>query len=229
MTSTAIEQPVVAVDVVVFTVVSSGLAVLLHRRPAAPFQGAPALPGVAVRVDETLLDAARRALRTKTGCPASAANLSHLEQLATFDALYRDVRGRTISVAHLGIARAPGWTPSAAAMWRPATPLAGDHLPFDHGQIIAAAVTRLQGKLRYTNIAGRFLDRTFRIEALQEVYEAVLQRPLNRTNFRSKLLKIGLIERVKVLAEAVGKKGGRPPHLYRFCRDDLEITERDFL
>jgi 8-oxo-dGTP diphosphatase len=227
--SEIIEKPVLAVDVVVFRIMDQGLAVLLHRRDAEPFKGALALPGVAVRVDETLLDAARRALRTKTGCPAADSGLSHLEQLATFDALYRDVRGRTVSVAHLGIVRQPAWPPDGGTRWCAVNTLPEGSLPFDHGEIVTAAITRLKGKLRYTNVAGRFLEDQFRIEALQAVYEAVLERPLNRTNFRSKLLKIGLIERVKVLSEAVGKQGGRPPHLYRFRHGDLEITERDFL
>jgi 8-oxo-dGTP diphosphatase len=102
-------------------------------------------------------------------------------------------------------------------------------LPFDHAEIISTAVTRLRGKLRYTNIASQLIDPEFRIDQLETVYSAVLGRELNRTNFRNKLLKIGLIEQVGVLTEAVGSRGGRPPHLYRFTRDDLEIRERDFV
>jgi 8-oxo-dGTP diphosphatase len=113
--------------------------------------------------------------------------------------------------------------------WKPVATISKGSLPFDHHAILDTALTRLRGKLRYTNIAKAFLAETFRIEELQEVYEAILGRELNRTNFRNKLLKIRLIERVRILSDAVGKQGGRPPHLYRFTQTLIEAVDRDFL
>ena len=100
-----LERPVLAVDVVIFKVEDAQLHVLLHRRNEKPFQGAPALPGVAVRIDETLENAARRVLIEKAQWPVSAQEQIYLDQLATFDALYRDPRGRTVSVAYMGLTR----------------------------------------------------------------------------------------------------------------------------
>jgi 8-oxo-dGTP diphosphatase len=114
-------------------------------------------------------------------------------------------------------------------MWRQVLGITKGSLPFDHHDILNTAIARLRGKLRYTNIAKGLLPETFRIEELQEVYEAILGREVNRTNFRTKLLKIRLIERVSILSDAVGKHGGRPPHLYRFTQDLLETAEQDFL
>ncbi len=65
--------------------------------------------------------------------------------------------------------------------------------------------------------------------AEEKVYKAILDQPLNRTHFRMKLLKIHPIERVSILNDAVGKQGGRPPHLYRFSNQKLETVDRDFL
>jgi len=224
----SLEQPVLAVDLVVLRVRPPRLEALLRSRAEEPFRGALALPGVALRTDETLAEAARRALREKAGWPAETAAGIYLEQLATFDGLYRDPRGRTISVAYLGLARAtPSLFPGAA--WQAATGGPPGGLPFDHGEILAAAVARLRGKLRYTNIAHALLPPAFRIEELQAVYEAILGRALNRSNFRNKLLKLGLIEQERSLLEAGGRPGGRPPHLYRFARTGLEAEERDFL
>ena len=223
-----LERPVLAVDVIVFAIQRGKLHVLLARRNDEPFQGAPALPGVAARVDETLEDAAKRALRQKSGWPESVDALTHLEQLATFDGLYRDPRGRTVSVGYLGIVRdLPAATPDV--IWMPVKEIAPGSLPFDHSYIIETAITRLQGKLRYTNVAKSFLPDVFRIDELQTVYEAILGRALNRTNFRVKLLKIGLIEQVGIHPDAVNKQGGRPPHLYRFPQSALEIVDREFL
>lgn len=221
-----LERPILAVDVAVFSVADRRPRVLLHRREKEPFAGAPALPGVAVRVDETLEAAARRALAERSGLSAGFISGMFLEQLAAFDGLYRDPRGRTVSVAFLGIA--PDHPDGGPFHWEPAD-RGNIDLPFDHDRIVETGLERLRGKLRYTSIARAFLPETFRIEALQDIYEAILGRPLNRANFRNKLLKLELIERVKVLTEAVGQKGGRPPHLYRFTGDRVEPVERDFL
>lgn len=225
-----LEQPVLAVDVVAMRVEDGQLLVLLHRRKVKPFRDAWALPGVAVRLEETLEAAARRAIKTKAHLAAETQQQLHLEQLATFDALYRDPRGRTVSTAYLGLLRGNGGVdptnPDVA--WRPANSDPG-RLPFDHAEILDQAVQRLRGKLRYTNIAAHLLPRTFRIHQLQQAYEAVLGRGLNRSNFRNKLLRIGLIRRVGQQPDLVGRQGGRPPHVYSFVRDEVVPRERDFL
>ena len=225
-----IERPVLSVDVSALGINDGELAVLLHRRDVEPFLGTQALPGVAARVDETLIGAAARALKDKVGLGDEAIEDLHLEQLATFDALYRDPRGRTVSVAYLGLARCVDpHDIMAGAAWVSLSRLDRGGLPFDHAQILQTALQRLRGKLRYTNIAGRLLPEQFRIEDLQAVYEAMLGQSLNRANFRNKLLKIDLIEQVGTLAGAVGRQGGRPPYLYRFVQPSVEAKERDFL
>jgi 8-oxo-dGTP diphosphatase len=221
-----LERPVLSVDVVMLAAMASRLWILLPRRAEQPFKAARALPGVGVLLDETLMAAAKRALITKGALSEQLCEDSHLEQLASYDALYRDPRGRTVSVAYLGLIRGQSRLSDA---WIAAHQVAQGTLPFDHSQIVADALSRLRGKIRYTNIAAKLLPDTFRIDELQEVYEAILGRPLNRANFRTKLLKIGCIERVGVLEGAVGSQGGRPPHLYRFTAEDVEASDRDFL
>lgn len=221
MKADALERLVLSVDIVVFTVKNNQLMYLTYLRKHEPFQNAFALPGAGVRMDETLDAAARRALADKTGW--SAQNI-FLDQLAAFDGLYRDPRGRTVSVAYMGLCSAKQ-NASNNLRW---TTLSDLKLPFDHNLIVTTAVQRLQGKLRYTNIAKNFLSDTFRIEELQSVYEAVLQVRLNRTNFRNKLLKIKMIKKVSILNQAVGQQGGRPPHLYCFKQKLFTSLDRDF-
>ena len=95
-------SPSVTADCVVFGVTfeSGGpaLRVLLIERGEAPFEGALALPGGFVRIDETVDDAARRELREETGLGDV-----FLEQLYTFGALDRDPRGRVVSVAYYAL------------------------------------------------------------------------------------------------------------------------------
>jgi len=228
MKNPKLERPVVAVDVVTLRLAKDRLEVLLHPRAEDPFQGVWALPGVALRVDETLESAARRALAEKGGLPPGELPSVHLEQLATFGGVFRDPRGRTVSVAYLGLYRTAGG-PEGTGRWTPVDAVPRGGLPFDHEEILATALERLRGKVRYTNIARCLLPPVFRIEELQAAYEAILERRLNLTNFRTKLLALGLIRRERVLAEAVGSRGGRPPHLYRFVQDRVESADREFV
>jgi len=223
-----LERSVLAVDVVLFGLRQGELHLVLTERDHEPFRGRPSLPGVAVQEDETLAQAALRALQEKAGIAPEDPTWIHLEQLATFDALFRDPRGRTVSVAYLGLAREEV-SPATGSTWRPVVDLLPGTLPFDHNEIVDAALARLRGKLRYTGIAAHLLPERFRIEELRAVYEALLGRRLNRSNFRSKLLKIGLIEQVGIDSDHVGRRGGRPPHLYRFARRGTTDQERDFL
>ncbi len=228
MKNPKLERPVVAVDVVALRLAGNRLEVLLHQRAEDPFQGVWALPGVALRVDEALETAARRALAEKGGLSPGELPAVHLEQLATFGGVFRDPRGRTVSVAYLGLARGES-EPGRTGGWAPVDGVPRGGLPFDHEEILATALERLRGKVRYTNIARCLLPTVFRIEGLQAAYEAILGRRLNLTNFRTKLLSLGLIRRERVLAEAVGPRGGRPPHLYRFVQDRLESADREFV
>jgi 8-oxo-dGTP diphosphatase len=134
-----------------------------------------------------------------------------------------------VSVVHLGLCREPLPAARGGAAWREGRALPPGGLPFDHDQVLAAALARLRGKLRYTNLAAFLLPETFRMEELQRAYEAILDRQPNRANFRTKLLRIGLLERVGVAAGPAREQGGRPPHLYRFTHGDLEAEDRDFL
>lgn len=228
MVKRSLERPILAVDVVLLALRERVLCVRLQRRQAEPFTGAWALPGVAVRVDETLKDAARRALAERGELAPEALGRVHLEQLSTFDALFRDPRGRTVSVAFLGLTR-DGNEDGVGARWRAVEARGTGRLPFDHDAILTAALDRLRGKLRYTNIARQLLDEPFGSEALRAVYQGVLGRALNRSNFREKLVRIGLIERVGLSEGASGARGGRPAHLYRFTRRGVEAEDRDFV
>jgi 8-oxo-dGTP diphosphatase len=221
-----LERLVLSVDVVVLCVSPDGLKVLFQRREAPPFEGKPGLPGVAVLVDETLESAARRALREKAGLPLERVGELHVEQLATFGALFRDPRGRTVSVAYLALSKEEDEL-DGGAHWVAVSSIGHGSLPFDHEEILQTAVERLRGKVRYTDIASNLVHQPFPIDRLHGCYEAVLGRALDRSNFRSKLLKIGMIEKVGVDTSGVGRRGGRPPHLYRFT--DAHKQPRDFL
>ena len=74
------------------------------------------------------------------------------------------------------------------------------------------ALARLRAKLEYTNIVYNLLPRAFTLSTLQNTYEAILGRHLDRRNFRRKLLGLGLLTR----ASGMRRGSHRPAALYSF-------------
>ena len=84
-------------------------------------------------------------------------------------------------------------------------------LAFDHRSILDRALTRLQLRLEYANLALEFLPDTFTLPELQGVHEAILDRPLDKRNFRKRLLAQGILTPSGERRVGVG----RPAQLYR--------------
>jgi 8-oxo-dGTP diphosphatase len=197
------------VDCVVFGFDGLGLEVLLIRRGLPPFRGRWALPGGFVRLDETLEEAARRELEEETGLRGV-----FLEQLQTFGGVKRDPRERVVSVAYFALvkpAAVTAATDAAEAKWFPVCDLPS--LAFDHADILAAALTRLRGKLTYQPIGFELLPPKFTLTQLQRLYEAVLGQSLDKRNFRKKALSYDLLI---PLQEKHQEGPHRPAQLYRF-------------
>jgi 8-oxo-dGTP diphosphatase len=131
-------RPMVTVDLVVFGLSEEGLRSLFIRRKKDPFAGRWAIPGGYLEMDETFEAGARRELAEE----ATLSELGLVREIGTFGAPGRDPRGRTISVAHAGIVRAPlppvsGGDDAAEAAWL--DPDAVGELAFDHADILASA------------------------------------------------------------------------------------------
>lgn len=215
-------RPAVTVDCAVFGVDEEDLKVLLVQRGLEPFLGRWALPGGFVREDEGVDEAARRELEEETGLARV-----FLEQLFTFGAPGRDPRGRVISVAHYALVkladhRVRAATDAREARWFPVrdTP----PLAFDHDRILQAALARLQGKVRYQPLGFELLPQKFTLTQLQRVYEKILERPLDKRNFRKKLLAMDLLVELDEVEQGVAHRAAR---LYRFDRRKYLQLEKE--
>lgn len=223
------------------------LEVLLIERAEDPGKGQWALPGGFVRVEDTgdhgeSLDAAAlRQLQEKTGV-----TIDYLEQLYTFGAPDRDTRGRVITVAYYALIRskeheARAGQRASQAHWFPLIDrrgkrsayevlcdnedtLVGDpsgrwgSMAFDHGTILKAALDRLQAKVRYAPIGFNLLPPKFTLGQLQSLYEAVLQRDLDKGNFRKKI-RAQFMDKGLLVESGLEEETGRPgpaARLYRF-------------
>lgn len=212
------------VDCVVFGHDEGELKVLLIERAVDPFKGRWALPGGFVRLDETLDQAARRELSEEAGLK----NV-FLEQLYTFGAVDRDPRERVVSVTYYALVklsdhRAKAATDAVNAEWFPISK--APKLAFDHAEILATALARLKGKVRYQPIGFELLPPKFTLSQLQHLYEAVLGADLDKRNFRKKVLSFGLLVPLKE-TQMAGRH--RPAQLFRFDADKYErLKKRGF-
>ncbi|MEM9904456.1 MAG: NUDIX domain-containing protein [Cyanobacteria bacterium P01_D01_bin.44] len=223
-------RPAMTVDCVVFGVDFGSdvglpgqltLNVLLIQRSLPPFQGGWALPGGFVKLDESLEAAARRELYEEAGLE----NV-FLEQLYTFGEPDRDPRDRTVSVAYYALINTHSYRLQAATDASDASWFSIEGLPplaFDHGRMVSVAIARLRAKIRYEPIGFELLPTKFTLTQLQQLYETILNRPLDKRNFRKKLLKMGILI---ALSEKETNVAHRAAQLYQFDAQQYEALKQ---
>lgn len=230
-------SPKVAVDVVIFTIDDGELQALVVQVKRGPFAERWAFPGGLVPVGEAPEATATRELLAQTGLRDV-----YLEQLRTFGDPARDPQAHVLSVAYFALvphkgeaqraeaqraetqraearrAKAPGAARHGAGgkyarvQWAPVRAL--PQLAYDHNAMAAYAWQRLKAKLGYTNIVYSLLPREFTLSELQEIYEIILGRRLDRRNFRKKVGTLGLLRPLQ--RHRRGRH--RPAQLYTFTR-----------
>jgi len=197
-----------------------------------------ALPGGFVFKDEDLNNAATRVLNERTGI-----KLPFLEQFYTFGAV--DRRDRETLEMHLSSYGVEGeimkWfvqrfistgyvslidiqkcnlKPDYASQrieW-----VALDKLPqlvFDHNNIVETALEYIKNQIHYLPIGITLLQEKFTMKELQYLYEAILQKKLDRGNFQRKMLKLGIFVRHEKQLEG---KPNKAPYLYSIDKEKYE-------
>ncbi len=205
----------VAVDIVIFTIQEGALKVLLVKRRIPPFKDQLAIPGGFVLPEEDLDRAALRELREETGVTDL-----YLEQLYSFGDPRRDPRGRIISIAYFALISADqqlkAGSDAAEARWWPVHSVSS--LAFDHAKILACAIERLRNKLEYTTVGFQLLPAKFTLGELQSVYEAILEKKLDKRNFRRKIAELKILKPLKEYRSDIG----RPAQLFQFVAARFE-------
>lgn len=204
------ERPLVTVDVLIFSLQDSALKVLLVRRPedpADPFPGRWALPGgfVDLTKDRTLLACAARKLREKTGV-----STPYLEQLGSWGSATRDPRGWSATHAYFALIHMPQGRGTverglADSQWVEVDEASRRRLAFDHSEILAAATARLRGKVEYTSLPAFLLAEPFTLPQLQQAYEIVLGRPMDKSAFRKRMLDAEFLEEAGTVEGPLGR------------------------
>lgn len=206
-------RPSVAVDTATLTVHAGRLCVLLVRDES----GDERLPGTFLHPDETLRDAALRALREKAGVRGLRPR-----QLRVFDDPKRDDRGWVLSAAHLDAVRA-----DQIPLTDRTRLVAVDGLPplaYDHAAIVADAAAQLRGEYRREPDPWHLLapsDDGMTIRDLRLLHETVLGERLIPDTFRRAILP-GLEPTGDIRRGARGK----PAELYRHASAHRAATRR---
>ncbi|MNJ86582.1 bifunctional nicotinamide mononucleotide adenylyltransferase/ADP-ribose pyrophosphatase [compost metagenome] len=202
----------IAVDAIVFGYTENKLSVLLIKQKFGAMKHQWALVGGFVKDDEALSEAVKRELNEETGI-----EVNFLEQLYTFgDDINRDPRFRVISVAYFALVDPTQFTVKADsdaedAQWFPVDEL--PKLAYDHAEIMKTAIERLKSKLRYQPVGFDLLPDEFLFSDLENLYCTILDREIDRRNFRKKILSFGFVEETGKFGD---KKSGRPAKTFRF-------------
>ena len=96
---------------------------------------------------------------------------------------------------------------------RPTVPMA-----FDHRRVLATAIGRLRGKIKYRPVVFELMPPTFTLFQLQRTVEALSGTNLHKQNFRRLVAQQGLVEETD---DVTSGATGRPARLVRFRREVL--------
>jgi 8-oxo-dGTP diphosphatase len=199
---------VVDVRVVLFTLSNGDLLVgtPVNATPGGLPRGVPAQ-------GESLDAAARRIVRD-----AMHIHEQYLEQLSTLSVTEAPDRW-SIIVGYIALVCSTGEPVSSPSVaWSPVDALRN---PNDSDRmVIDYAVLRLRAKLGYTNIAFHLMPSQFTLTELQSAYETILDRRLDKRNFRRRMIASGILEET---SEKRRDGSHRPAALYRF-RADLDTA-----
>lgn len=219
--SSKIKSALVTIDCVVFGLDNEDLKVLLIQRNIEPFKDKWALPGGFVRENETLEGTALRELKEETGI-----SKVFLEQLYTFGEPKRDPRGRVITVAYYALVNINEHILNATTDAKNASWFSISKLPplaFDHTKIFIAALERLKGKVGYKPIGFELLPKKFTLSQIQKLYELVLEKQLDKRNFRKKILGMDLLIELDENQQDVAHRAAK---LYQFDEKKYRQLEK---
>jgi len=217
-------NPHVSVDCVVFGFDSKRIKVLLIEKEKIE-DGTNAhslkLPGSLILENEGLDASAYRTLKELTGLDhiflkqfhvfGSPDRLTPSEDLHWLTVTSKTHVERVVTVAYYSLIKLHESTLTNKTIWLPV-----DELPplvFDHNLIVQKAQETLQKEFRTEPVCFELLPQKFTIREMQNIYEAILGRPLDNRNFRKKIIPLKFVVNIEEKEKGVSHK---PAILYRF-------------
>jgi 8-oxo-dGTP diphosphatase len=215
-----------AVDCIIFgyDITEKELKLLLIKRSFEPSKGQWSLSGGFVEDGEGLDEAANRVLCSLTGFSDL-----YMEQLYTYGEIDRDPGDRVISTVYfslIGLHEIDNEIREKnGAHWRSISNL--PDLIFDHRKMVDRALKELVEKVKVHPVGFELLPEKFTLVQLQNLYEAIYQKSIDKRNFRKKILSMNLLEKQDDKERETSKKGA---WYYRFKKEKYEeFTRNGFL
>lgn len=211
--------PVLAIDIVIFTIYHDKLCVVMTTREKEPEKGKLIIPGWVMKSWFSLEENFDDILLRKTWI-----KWIYKEQLYSFWDADRDARWHIVSIAYYAIVDKDNFLKDAdftKIQLVEYDKLSSAEIGFDHRNIIEYAKKRLNWKLEYTNIAKNILPAKFTLTQLQNIYETILGNPVDKRNFRKKILWLGILSETWEF-EKVRSNMAR---LYEFKDKGLKIVD----
>jgi 8-oxo-dGTP diphosphatase len=207
-----------SIDCVIFGFKNKSLYILLVKHGQGITKGQWALPGGWIKYNESVDDAAYRILTVQT-----SVSKIYLEQFQTFGNLNRFPGKRVITVCYYALVNTEDFELHAGitvsdAQWFDIKQI--PKMAFDHNKILDSCFTHLQHKVQHEPIGFNLLPKKFTLLHLQELYEAILNKKLDKPNFRRKLIKMNLLVTCNEKQKDVSH---RAAELYRF---DKKVYDR---
>lgn len=218
------DKILLAVDCIIFGFDKDELKILLVKREFEPEKGKWSLIGGFLKRDENLDQAANRILHHLTGLD----NI-YMEQLYSFSKVDRDPGERTISVAYYALIKVDnpdqGTFSMENAKWFALRN--APKLIFDHDEMVARAIARLQRRALSKPIGFELLPKNFTMKQLQKLYESILDKKLDKRNFINKVNSLEILVKLNQKDMSASKKGA---FLFQFDKDmyDQKVLEEGF-
>jgi hypothetical protein len=213
-----------SIDCLIFGFKKNELDILLVQHGEGISKGKWALPGGWIKYNESVDDSASRILNDLTG----VSNI-YLEQLKTFGNVDRYPAKRVITIAYYALVKPENYTlhpafTAADANWFKVSEV--PELPYDHHKILQEGLSYLKHKVRHEPVGFNLIPKKFTLLQLQELYEAILDKKLDKPNFRRKLMKMNLLEPCEEKQTAVSH---RAASLFRFDKKNYNrLKEKGF-
>src|ERR1700712_2064788 len=205
----SINRVALSVDCVIFGFEENKLKVLLIRSDLKEFKNKWSLLGDLVKPAEDLEAAAYRILEQRTGLDDV-----YLEQVHTFGAVKRHPAGRVVTVAYYSLINIQHHKIKILdneLHWHDVGGITD--LAFDHFEIFETSLLRLQKRVQEHPLGLSLLPNKFSLRELQNLYEAILNKKLDRRNFRKKFFSMDFLVD---MGENETNVPHRPGRLYKF-------------
>jgi ADP-ribose pyrophosphatase YjhB (NUDIX family) len=213
----------VAVDCIIFgyDIAEKTIKLLLVKRSFEPAMGKWSLAGGFVNEDESLDEAASRILFNLT-----ALRNVFLEQSFTYGSPKRDPGARVISTSYFSLIKIQDIDKKTqevnGAHWRSINDL--PELIFDHGEMVGKALEELKCQAKVKPVGFELLPEKFTLVQLQDLYEAIYLRSIDKRNFRKKILSMNLLQKFDEKEKATSKKGA---FYYKFIKEKYETLRHN--